>query len=232
MDLLHPLKLLRGIFYPQVCNVCGRWLVHGESEICLHCTDELPKTYYHQSPQNPVTKIFWGRQPLTFATSFLHFAEKGKVQQILHLIKYRGKKQLATELGKILTADLMAANPLFTVDFVVPVPLHARKQKQRGYNQAEYFANGIAEICGARVLPDLLQRNHYRLSQTKKSRFARWQNVQEEFSIKNLSVPKNAKIVLVDDVVTTGATAEACLVPLFRAGFSNVGFISLAYASG
>jgi len=232
MDLLQPIRLLGGLFYPNVCANCGNWLTHGEESICLHCIDALPRTGFLLHKQNPAEKIFWGRAKIKFASSYLYFAENGMVQKLMHQVKYKGNKDLAKNLGKYFAADLLSMNPSFKPDILIPVPLHPRKQKQRGYNQSYHFALGLAEILGCQVNTELLFRNIYGSSQTKKSRINRWENVEEAFTAVPSDPWLGKSIVLVDDVITTGATAEACLKALSNMGFTDLAYLSLAIATG
>ncbi len=232
MDYLKPLRLLGGLFYPRVCAICQQWLVQGEVGVCMHCLDKLPRTGFLFQQGNPVEKVFWGRIPLAFASSYLHFRKNGLTQNLLHQIKYKGNQDLAEHLGSLFGADLKAANPEFKPEVLVPVPLHPRKEKQRGYNQASLIASGLGKVLEVPVVNDLLVRNNYSGSQTRMGRYRRWQNVETLFSVNQKVANKYSKIILIDDVVTTGATAEACLNPIIQSGLTEPGYLSLAFASG
>jgi ComF family protein len=232
MDYLKFIKLLGGLFYPVVCENCGICLVNGESYLCLHCIEKIPKTEFLLQKNNPVEKIFWGRVPFHFATSFLHFHKDGMTQHLLHNIKYKNKQDLAIYLGKMFARDILVSYPNFKPDVLVPVPLHPRKEKQRGYNQAFCLAMGLGEVLNCPVDKDFLRRNIFTNSQTLMGRYRRWENVGEVFSLNNSALPLNSKIVLIDDVITTGATAEACLKAIIAGGFAPPGYMSIALASG
>lgn len=216
--------------YPNTCASCDRWLVHGESGICMHCLDEMPRTGYQLHRGNPVEAIFWGRVPLLMAGSFLHFRDEGMVRDMLHGIKYKGRRELATELGKLYAGELRQHVPEFAPDLWLPVPLHPRKLRQRGYNQSLAIADGLAAVLGGDVRDDVLFRRNYTQSQTRKGRFSRWENTGTAFGIRNQTAISGKKVILVDDVVTTGATAEACLQLIVSVQGTAAGFLSLAKA--
>lgn len=232
MDFISYFKLLGGLFYPVVCNNCGRWLVNGEQCICLHCLEEMPKTEFLLQKNNPVERIFWGRLKLDYASSFLHFHENGLTQQLLHKVKYKHKTDMAMYLGRLFGNDILSNYPNFKPDLLVPVPLHPRKEKQRGYNQAYLIALGLGEALNCPVNKDFLLRKQFTNSQTKMGRYRRWENVDEVFSLNNSNLPLDAKIVLIDDVITTGATAEACLKAISAGGYEHLGYLSIALATG
>jgi ComF family protein len=229
MDLLAPFNWLGDMLYPNVCAVCHTGLINGEEGICIHCITKLPKTHFGFQSHNPVEKLFWGRIPIDFAGAFLYFYHKGMARDILHQMKYHGAKDLAYLMGTLYGADLKAVN---TLDFelLIPVPLHPRKFRQRGYNQSEAFALGLGHALNIEVRTDLIIRNTYSTSQTRKNRFNRWQNVEGIFSTKHQIDVTNKKIALVDDVITTGATLEAMANAIIQAKPLKLGIISLAMA--
>jgi ComF family protein len=218
------------MLYPRVCAVCHNWLVSGEEEICLHCLAELPKTHYGLQKHNPVEKLFWGRVPFAFAGAFLNFYHKGKAREILHQIKYKGAQPLAELMGRLYGEELTLCSDGLIADMIIPVPLHPRKQRQRGYNQSEAFANGLGELLKIPVRTDIVSRILYSQTQTKKARFNRWQNVDGIFRLEKPEDLENKRILIVDDVITTGATLEACLKSLNPQGLLKPGILSLAVA--
>jgi ComF family protein len=198
------------LIFPKVCYACGKSLFKNEDCICTYCHYHLPKTNFHLDPHNPVAKLFWGRTTIYSASSLYLFSKGSKVQHLIHQLKYKGKKEIGVSLGKYYGKDLKTS-PLFSsANIVIPVPLHMKKLKKRGYNQSEAFALGLAESLEVENGSDLLIRTHASQTQTKKSRFARWKNVEEIFQVVASEKLQGKHVLLVDDVVTTGSTLEAC----------------------
>ncbi len=197
------------MLFPEYCIACRNFLVKGEDLLCTQCIYELPKTWLHQKTDNYLERSLWGRVPLASASAYLKYQRKGKVQQILHYIKYRQGNELGKRLGIWYGADLEEKFNN-TLDLIIPVPLHPNKLKKRGYNQSEAFAQGLAERVGAACVTDILIRAEATDTQTRKKRYERWQNVEGKFKVNQPDRVKGANILLVDDVITTGATIEAC----------------------
>jgi ComF family protein len=169
----------------------------------------LPKTNFHKDKDNPVNKVFWGRVDVEMATSFYLFSKKSKVQNLLYGLKYKGVKEVGIVLGELFGFELKESIFYRDIDFIIPVPLHKNKLKKRGYNQSEWIANGLSKSMKVPVKLDSLYRKSDSETQTKKSRYKRWENVGEIFGLANNDL-EGKRILLVDDVVTTGATIEAC----------------------
>lgn len=218
------------IFYPEVCAACDRSLVRGEEALCTHCVNALPRTRAGFDLQNPTARIFYGRVPVAAAGSFLIFRPGGMVRDMLHQIKYRGKRQLAVVLGRMYGEELQQGG-IQPPDFIIPVPLHPRKERQRGYNQSACFAEGLAERIGGTIETGLLVRRRFTQTQTRRSRWARWENVNEVFGVTRPAKLAGKHILLVDDVVTTGATLEACAAGLLGAGAASVSVLTIAVAA-
>ncbi len=220
------------LFYPRVCNACGRPLFRSEEVICTRCLFRLPQTNFHLHKENPISRIFWGRVPIYSATSFLFFNKGGKVQHLIHRLKYKRKPEVGIYLGRQLGFQLMDS-PLFReVDIILPVPLHPKKEYIRGYNQSAKIAHGLEQSMTARFQPDNLIRKVHSSSQTKKSRYSRWENVKGIFDIKKPALLQGKHILLVDDVITTGATLEACSETILQVPDVKLSVASLAYAQG
>ena len=222
---------LFNLFFPRKCNHCGNNLDKTESEICKRCLFEIPKTNFHTDIENPVNKTFWGRVNIEQATSAFYFTKKSILQNLLHHIKYHGKKELAAELGKYLGNELATVKSYRTCDVIVPVPLHPAKKKKRGYNQSEWIAKGISGKMNIPVNTVALKRHVNSKSQTKKNRAERWENVHAAFSVQTNEEFPYKHVLLVDDVITTGATLEACAAQLLDNLNVKVSIASLAYAS-
>ncbi len=216
------------LIFPKVCYACGKSLFKQEDCICTHCLYHLPKTNFHLYADNPVIKLFWGRTNIHSASSLYSFSKGSKVQHLIHQLKYRGKKEIGISLGKHYGNELKRA-PLFSsANVVIPVPLHSRKLKKRGYNQSETFAQGISESMKAELPAGVLIRTISSETQTRKSRFARWKNVEEIFKISFPEKIMGKHILLVDDVVTTGSTLEACANKILEIPDTKVSVATIA----
>lgn len=216
------------LIFPKLCCACNSALLKNERIICTSCTVSLPKTNFHTDKENPVNEIFWGRVAIEMATSFYLFSKKSKVQRLLHSLKYKGVKDVGTVVGQLFGFELNESKYYKKIDFIVPVPLHKNKLKKRGYNQSEWIANGLSKSMGVPVNIDSLYRKEDSQTQTKKSRYKRWENVGEIFDLSNEDL-QGKRILLVDDVVTTGATIEACAQVLIAQNCSVL-VATIAYA--
>jgi ComF family protein len=218
-----------GLFFPRICASCNDNLFRNEKLLCTRCLYELPKTNYQNDPENEVAQMFWGRVPVKHAMAYCYFHKKGHLQTLLHKLKYKGQKEIGYELGKMMGYDLL--NSSFSeIDIIIPVPLHNSKLRKRGYNQSECIANGISAIMNAPVDHASLSRAIANPTQTKKHRYDRWSNVEGIFTLANSEKITNKHILLVDDVVTTGATLEACVTALLRAENVQVSIAALGKA--
>ena len=231
----YTLMFWRDLFYlafPNLCPACEKPLPQKASFICSYCFETLPKTAFHGQKENAATNLFRGRYPFDRVTSALYFSKDGSVQKILHSIKYKGNTNLAESLGEWYGKVLFLENTLANAPCFVPVPLHEKKLYQRGYNQALYWAKGLSKGYEGSFVYPALQRNLPTETQTKKGRYDRWKNVEHVFEVLPDFRPENKHIVLVDDVLTTGATLESCARALQRAGANQVSVVTLAYAGG
>jgi ComF family protein len=219
------------LIFPNVCASCGKSLFKYESNICTYCIYHLPKTNYHLQPDNPIAKIFWGRVPIHSGAAFYGFNKGGNVQHLIHQLKYKGYKEIGYTVGKLYGDELKQSDDFNTVDVVIPVPLHAKKKKKRGYNQSDTFAQGLAKGMNADAKLDVLFRAFESESQTKKSRYRRWQNVESIFQLRDASDLAGKHILLVDDVITTGATLEACAQTLLQISNVKISIATIAYAA-
>jgi len=217
-----------GLFFPRVCSACGNALLQHEETICTLCQYQLPKTHFETIEDNSVCQLFWGRFPVSHAASIYYFKRGSKVQHLVHQFKYHGGQEIGYHLGKIYGRQILNS-PLFkNIDVIIPVPLHPKKKRKRGYNQSEIFANGLADSMKIHVDTKTLIRTFASASQTKKSRFKRWENVKEIFIVKNPAHLEHKHLLLVDDVITTGATIEACAIQLLKIKGVTISVVSIA----
>ena len=219
------------LFFPRNCAICKRSLYAHEKFICRKCNKELPRSYFHLSDNNPLDKIFWGRVDIDKVVSYLIYSKGNMVKHILHNLKYRNCKELGYELGKLYGAELSEVNYFGRVDWLIPVPLHPKKMAIRGYNQSEWIAKGLCVNLNGGVMNDNLFKRVHTSSQTKKSRYSRWENIEDSFDIRDRKVLENKTVLLVDDVLTTGATLEACATCLAEIPGITINVATLAYAT-
>ncbi len=222
---------LFGLFYPHVCLACSSNLLPGEEVICFRCESELPKTAHYNTPGNALMNRFAGRVNIAGAAAMYQFNKGGSVQQLLHQLKYRGRQDVGEYIGKSLGHQLKNPDSVINnIDIVVPVPLHWKKLRKRGYNQCDPLAKGIADTLGVPFSDTALERRHENVSQTGKTRFERWENVAEIFAVAEPEKLEGKHVLLVDDVVTTGATAEACLQTILKINNTKASFAAIAVA--
>jgi ComF family protein len=228
--ILHFLTDFVNLLYPRVCPCCGQNLFKQENLICTKCLYFIPKTNFHHFKDNPVARLFWGRVNIENAMAYYFFDKGSKFQALIHNMKYRGQKEIGYEMGRIFGNELKVSNVFSKIDLVIPVPLHARKQRIRGYNQSEWIARGIAERMEKPLDTKTLFRAVESETQTSKTRYERWKNVENIFKLKIADALKNKHILLVDDVVTTGSTLEACARVLLTIENTKVSIATLAMA--
>lgn len=219
------------LFYPNLCFACQQRHAPKDSSICISCEYRISPTGYHLLEDNPVLQRFWGRVDLEHATSCFDFNKGGLLQNLIHRLKYDNQPQVGIELGRIYGAMLQETAPYNTIDYILPVPLHPRKKHQRGYNQAAMIAQGMSETMDISWTSDFLVRKTYTETQTKKSRLDRFDNVQNAFEIPSQDAIAGKHLLLVDDVITTGATLEACAIQLLKAPNVKVSLAAIALAS-
>ena len=225
-------KVLRDffhLFFPEVCLACGEGLTDKEKYVCIICIHKLPKTNYHTMPDNPMFRSFAGRADIKAAASYSFYGKGSVLQKLVHQVKYKGKKELAVYFGKLYAPSLKHATPYSEIDYIIPVPLHPKKLRERGYNQSACIAEGLSKVMGIPVLTDTLKRAKNTETQTSKARYARWENVKDSFAIENPEQIKNKHILVVDDVITTGATVEACINMLKTVQVASVLVASIGY---
>lgn len=224
--------LLQGFYhllFPDCCAQCKGQLYSFENTICSACIEGLPRTGFDFQPGNPVEKIFWGRVPIVSASAFLAFSKQGQVQDLMFQIKYKAHTELAMFLGNLYGQHILKHLSSGSFDMIIPIPLHKKKLRQRGYNQCEYIGRGLAEALEIPIEIDVLHRNIHNPSQTKRNREDRWKNVESIFSIDNPKKISGKHLLLIDDVVTTGATLEAACIPLLAVSGVRISIVTLAF---
>jgi len=218
------------LFFPQYCRGCSGPLVKGEDILCTACLSELPKTHYHMRTENPVSSKLVGRLPIRHGWAFLRFQKGGVVQRLLHQLKYNNCPEIGERLGKAYGRELALASLDREFDLIVPVPLHRARLRHRGYNQSAHFAKGLSEELQIGWDESISIRTQATTTQTRKSRAERWENVKNVFSIGTKTDVERKRILLVDDVITTGATLEACGQHLLSCGCASVSIACIAEA--
>jgi ComF family protein len=218
------------LIFPPTCAACGGILVKNERVICLQCNYDLPRTDFHLEQDNPVAQIFWGRVRIENATAFYFFNKGSRFRHLVHELKYNGRKDIGLELGRIFGYEIGKKDEYRQTDLIVPVPLHRKKQKKRGFNQSECIAHGISQALGRPLDINSIIRSFHSSTQTRKSRYDRWLNVEGIFRVINPEILTGKHILLVDDVITTGATIEACATEILKIEGTKVSVAVLAVA--
>jgi ComF family protein len=219
------------LFYPHVCTGCGSDLLQAENLLCLKCIHNLPHTGFATLSENPVEKYFWGRIPLTAAYSQFYFSKEFLIQHLIHQLKYKGDTEIGFYLGEMMGTTLLKSNRFSSIDALIPLPLYADKEHKRGYNQAAVICNGMSAIMNVPVLSGAVIRRHATETQTRKHRTERWENVKDSFKVAKPAELNGKHLLLVDDVITTGATLEACGNVMLNATDAKLSIATLAYAA-
>jgi ComF family protein len=218
------------LLFPDNCLSCSDSLNKGEKMLCSRCRYELPKTNFHKEDMNDLNKKFWGRVDIRYALAYLKFHKGGMAQKILYQVKYQGKKDAAKMLGQWYGEELADYGFHEKFEMIVPVPLHKAKLRKRGYNQSDSLAEGLSEGLNINWSPSVLARVEEKTSQTSKSRIERWDNVKTIYQVHEPEAVYGKKVLIVDDVMTTGATIESCAVEILGKGAKEVSVATLAYA--
>lgn len=221
-------KALANLLFPQKCLGCSLMLKGDESALCLSCVENLPITHNWNHEHNATIYRLGGRFPFQNAASFLYFTKAGITQRLLHQLKYQKRKDLAFYLGALFGEHLKSSEWASNIDFIIPVPLHRARERKRGYNQSNYLARGMAKSLGTQVLEKQLLKTVNTESQTRKTLIERVQNVENAFLLIDKDLISGKHILLIDDVITTGATIESCAKALSNAENVTLSVASLA----
>jgi ComF family protein len=218
------------LFFPKLCVICREPLVSEEDFFCLHCTLNFPKTNYHLMEQNLASDRFLEKIPLEKACSYLYYNKGGAGQKVVAEIKYRDNLALGEWMGRYLADDIQSSGFFEGIDYLIPVPLHSRKLKKRGFNQAEVIARGISSVTHIPVETENLFRKIPNVTQTRKGIYDRWRNTKDIFELKNPELFNTKHILIVDDVLTSGSTLEATAQCVLKSSGAKVSILTLAIA--
>ncbi len=223
------LKDIYSLFYPKLCICCKNTLLTNEILICTICRHDLPIICYKDFKKNKITDIFYGKVPIEKANTFMRFQKEGKVKELIHNLKYKGRQDIGTFLGNWFGTLLLEQHAFENVDMIIPVPLHKKKKRKRGYNQLTTFGKSLSQLLNVEYSENILTRTTFTETQTFKTRIDRFLNTSSRFYLKNTSTLKNKHILLVDDVITTGATLVSCCQELQKAEGVRISIITMAF---
>ncbi|MDI5886910.1 MULTISPECIES: ComF family protein [Flavobacterium] len=218
------------LFFPKVCSGCSSFLLSNENVICTVCRHEIPLTNHHLNPENDAFKKFYGRIPVLHTSALFYFHKKGIVQELIHNLKYKGHEEIGAILGEWYAEDLKTIKLLQSADEIIPVPLHRRKLKERGYNQVTAFGTALSSSLNIDYNDSLLIRNVYSKTQSKKNLLGRTEGIESTFDVSFTEKDHNKHFLLIDDVITTGSTLEACSRALLKIPGSKISIVCMAMA--
>lgn len=222
---------LANLFFPHLCVGCGTVVSVPSEYLCIHCRINWPVTGFADRENNPVSQIFRERSAVRHAMAYCYFTKRSGVQELLHLLKYRDDKTVAVYIGNMMTEALINSSLYTDIDMIIPVPMHPKKEKIRGYNQTKLIADSIAKNWNGLEVCTAITKTSQTESQTKKSRWERWRNMQDRFVLQHPEKVANRNILLLDDVITTGATLEACTQVLLQGKPASVNIAGFAWAA-
>ena len=231
MGLKHIILDFFNLIYPAYCYACVEDLEKNENVICTNCRMTLPRLKIEQDENNEMAKRFWGKVKVENAFAYYKFEKKGKVQKLLHHLKYEGKTEIGEMAGHWLANEIKDDGIEIGAEIIIPIPLHKSKLRSRGYNQSDSFAKGLSEKMNIPWSDKILKKHIATSTQTKKNRYERFKNVEDVFTITNNELIQDKHILLVDDVITTGSTFESAIKTLLENGASKVSIAAIASAN-
>ena len=223
-------KSIINLFFPPVCAGCNSFLLVNEKVICTVCRHDIPLTNHHLNPENDAFKKFYGRIPVLHASALFYFHKKGIVQQLIHNLKYKGQEEIGTTIGQWYAEDLKNIESLVSIDEIIPVPLHRRKLKERGYNQVTAFGKALSCSLDLHYNDSLLIRNVYSKTQSKKNLLGRTEGIETVFDVSFTEKDHNKHFLIIDDVITTGSTLEACSKVMLKIPGAKISIVCMAMA--
>ncbi len=223
------LKEVVNILFPDLCVICENPLSLNEATLCTYCSVDLPFTYFSSESNNIAERAFYGRVKIEAVTSLLFFKKKGKAQRLIHQLKYKNQQKIGTLTGLILADEMKNSHRFNYLDGIIIVPMHPKKQRIRGYNQVSTFGKTLAKELNVPFLDNILIKSSTTKSQTIKSRLQRFQDFEGKFHLNNTTFLENKHILLVDDVITTGATLESCCLELHKTNNLKISIATIAY---
>ena len=223
-------KSIINLFFPPVCAGCNSFLLVNEKVICTVCRHDIPLTNHHLNPENDAFKKFYGRIPVLHASALFYFHKKGIVQQLIHNLKYKGQEEIGTTIGQWYAEDLKNIESLVSIDEIIPVPLHPRKLKERGYNQVTAFGKALSCSLDLQYNDSLLIRNVYSKTQSKKNLLGRTEGIETVFDVSFTEKDHNKHFLIIDDVITTGSTLEACSKVMLKIPGAKISIVCMAMA--
>ena len=223
-------KSIINLFFPPVCAGCNSFLLVNEKVICTVCRHDIPLTNHHLNPENDAFKKFYGRIPVLHASALFYFHKKGIVQHLIHNLKYKGQEEIGTTIGQWYAEDLKNIESLVSIDEIIPVPLHRRKLKERGYNQVTAFGKALSSRLDIHYNDSLLIRNVYSKTQSKKNLLGRTEGIETVFDVSFTEKDHNKHFLIIDDVITTGSTLEACSKVMLKIPGAKISIVCMAMA--
>ena len=224
-------RRLLDLIAPRLCVVCGHRLTVTEEVICAKCSFHLPRTgFHHHAYDNEMAKLFWAQIPIEKATAFFYYEAHAETANIIYELKYKNHPEIGNIVGRMLAKEIQPSGFFDGIDGIVPIPLAKKRLRQRGYNQSMEIAQGVSEMTGLPIYKKVVRRNSFKGSQTNKGRWDRQENVEHVFELTDATAVSNKHLLLIDDVITTGATCIACAKALCQSVNIRISILALGFA--